>query len=300
MVSTKALSLKHYYCRQRKTQRNRPGIACFGPVCPFCKSFTVALPPEAVQTPLQPPRLENIYHPFQNHYTHKKNIFELFRSLQLQFLGPTGINFHYSYSFGGPTGIFSLQLQFVSSGRWTTHLMPVCLLQLTQRSTSKGLKILEKLAVSTSKGLKILEKLAVSNPPGLKILETLAVSNSKGLKIMEKLVVSNSKGLKILEKLAVSNFKRPENPGKFQQLGDDKARNPGNASSSEVTWPENRGNSTSCAHQDSKHYSEARRGGVHGITAKKPRRNYFPLQLHKKIVSGIIFHYSYIKKWFSN
>ena len=33
----------------------------------------------------------------------------------------------YSYSFGGLTGIFSLQLQFVSSGRWTIDLMPVCL-----------------------------------------------------------------------------------------------------------------------------------------------------------------------------
>ena len=32
-------------------------------------------------------------------------IFELFRSLQLQFSGPTGINFRYSYSFVGLTGI---------------------------------------------------------------------------------------------------------------------------------------------------------------------------------------------------
>ena len=80
-----------------------------------------------------------------------------------------------------------------------------------------------------------------------------------------------------MEKLAVSNFKRPENPGKFQQLGDDKARKPGNASSSEVTWPENRGNSTSCAHQDSKHYSEARRGGVHGTTAKKNQAELFSI-----------------------
>ena len=78
-----------------------------------------------------------VYHPFQNHYTHKKMIFELFRSLQLQLLGPTELisitvtvlavrreYFLYSYSSS-------------SSGRWTTHLMPVCLLQLTQRSTSK-------------------------------------------------------------------------------------------------------------------------------------------------------------------
>ena len=33
-------------------------------------------------------------------------IFKLFRSLQLQFSGPTGINFRYSYSFVGLTGIF--------------------------------------------------------------------------------------------------------------------------------------------------------------------------------------------------
>ena len=39
------------------------------------------------------------YHSSQNHYTHKIIIFKLFRSLQLQFSGPTGINFHYSYSF---------------------------------------------------------------------------------------------------------------------------------------------------------------------------------------------------------
>ena len=45
------------------------------------------------------------YHPFQNHYTHKIIIFKLFRSLQLQFLLLTGINFRYSYSFVGLTGI---------------------------------------------------------------------------------------------------------------------------------------------------------------------------------------------------
>ena len=45
------------------------------------------------------------YHPFQNHYTHKIIIFKLFRSLQLQFSGPTGINFRYSHSFVGLTGI---------------------------------------------------------------------------------------------------------------------------------------------------------------------------------------------------
>ena len=45
------------------------------------------------------------YHPFQSHYTHKIIIFKLFRSLQLQFSGSTGINFRYSYSFVGLTGI---------------------------------------------------------------------------------------------------------------------------------------------------------------------------------------------------
>ena len=83
------------------------------------------------------------YHPFQNHYTHKKIIFELFRSLQLQFLGPTGINFRYSYSFGGPTGILSLQLQFVSSG------------------ASKGLKILETSSSLETIKPETLEMLAV-------------------------------------------------------------------------------------------------------------------------------------------
>ena len=47
-----------------------------------------------------------VYHPFQNHYTHKIIIFKLFRSLQLQFSGPTEINFRYSYSFVGLTGVF--------------------------------------------------------------------------------------------------------------------------------------------------------------------------------------------------
>ena len=46
-----------------------------------------------------------VYHPFQNHYTHKIIIFKLFRTLQLQFSGPTGINYRYSYSFVGLTGI---------------------------------------------------------------------------------------------------------------------------------------------------------------------------------------------------
>ena len=46
-----------------------------------------------------------IYHSFQNHYTHQITIFKLFRSLQLQLSGPTGINFCYSYSFVGLTGI---------------------------------------------------------------------------------------------------------------------------------------------------------------------------------------------------
>ena len=45
------------------------------------------------------------YHSFQNHYTHKTIIFKLFRSLQLQFSGPTGIHFRYSYSSVGLTGI---------------------------------------------------------------------------------------------------------------------------------------------------------------------------------------------------
>ena len=51
------------------------------------------------------PKGKGKYHPFQNHYTHKSIIFKLFRSLQLQFSGPTGINFCYSYSFVGLTGI---------------------------------------------------------------------------------------------------------------------------------------------------------------------------------------------------
>ena len=45
------------------------------------------------------------HHSFQNHYTHEIIIFKLFRSLQLQFSGPTGINFRYSYSFVGLTGM---------------------------------------------------------------------------------------------------------------------------------------------------------------------------------------------------
>ena len=48
---------------------------------------------------------QSVYHPFQNHYTQKIIIFKLFRSLQLQFSGLTGINFRYSYSFVGLTGI---------------------------------------------------------------------------------------------------------------------------------------------------------------------------------------------------
>ena len=40
-----------------------------------------------------------IYHPFQNHYTHKITIFELFGGLQLQLSGVLQINYHYSYSF---------------------------------------------------------------------------------------------------------------------------------------------------------------------------------------------------------
>ena len=35
----------------------------------------------------------------------KLAFFKLFRSLQLQFSGPTGINFRYSYSFVGLTGV---------------------------------------------------------------------------------------------------------------------------------------------------------------------------------------------------
>ena len=52
-----------------------------------------------------PYKLE-VYHPFQNRYTHKIITFKLFRSLQLQFSGPTGINFCYSYSFVGLTRIY--------------------------------------------------------------------------------------------------------------------------------------------------------------------------------------------------
>ena len=62
------------------------------------------------------------YHSFQNHYTHKIIIFKLFRSLQLQFSGPTRINFRYSYSFVGSDGNFSSQLQFgtvtYTNGPW--------------------------------------------------------------------------------------------------------------------------------------------------------------------------------------
>ena len=39
------------------------------------------------------------YHPFQNRYTLKINIFELFRRLKLQLSGVCRINLHYSYSF---------------------------------------------------------------------------------------------------------------------------------------------------------------------------------------------------------
>ena len=64
------------------------------------------------------------YHSFQNHYTHKIIIFKLFRSLQLQFSGPTGIYLGpYSCSFVGLTGIClygysSLQLH----KKWSSEL----------------------------------------------------------------------------------------------------------------------------------------------------------------------------------
>ena len=69
MVSTKTLLLKHYHRHQGALAKGIPQGRC---------------------------RLDRegaVYHPFQNHYTLKIIIFELFRSLQLQFSGPTGINF---------------------------------------------------------------------------------------------------------------------------------------------------------------------------------------------------------------
>ena len=52
------------------------------------------------------------YHSFQDHYTHKIIIFKLFRSLQLQFSGPTRINFLSGKIFCGPDRNISLQIQF--------------------------------------------------------------------------------------------------------------------------------------------------------------------------------------------
>ena len=43
------------------------------------------------------------------------------------------------------------------------------------------------------------------------------------------------------------------------------------------------------AYSDSRCQREDRRDGGNRITAKNPRMNYFPLQLHKIIVGGIIF-----------
>ena len=63
------------------------------------------------------------YHSVHNHYTHKITIFKLFRSLQLQFSGPTGINFRYSYSFVGLTGIFLYRYSSVQlHKKWSMEL----------------------------------------------------------------------------------------------------------------------------------------------------------------------------------
>ena len=64
-----------------------------------------------------------LYHSFQNHYTHKIIIFKLFRSLQLQFSGPTGMNFRYSYSFVDLTGIFLYNYSSVQlHKKWSVEL----------------------------------------------------------------------------------------------------------------------------------------------------------------------------------
>ena len=60
-------------------------------------------------------------HPFQNHYTHKIFVFKLFRSLQLQFSGPTGMNFRCSYSFVGLTGIFLYSYSSVQLHKKMVH-----------------------------------------------------------------------------------------------------------------------------------------------------------------------------------
>ena len=63
------------------------------------------------------------YHSFQNHYTHKITIFKLFRSLQLQFSGPTGINFRYSYSFVGLTEYFFTDtVRYSYAKKWSVEL----------------------------------------------------------------------------------------------------------------------------------------------------------------------------------
>ena len=63
------------------------------------------------------------YHAFQHLYTHKIIIFKLFRSLQLQFSGPTGINFRYSYSFVGLTGICLYSYSSVQlHKKWSSEL----------------------------------------------------------------------------------------------------------------------------------------------------------------------------------
>ena len=64
-----------------------------------------------------------VYHCFQNHYTHKMTIFKLCRSLQLQFSGPTGIKFRYSYSFVGLTGRFLYSYSSVQlHKKWSVEL----------------------------------------------------------------------------------------------------------------------------------------------------------------------------------
>ena len=64
-----------------------------------------------------------VYHPFQNHYAHQIIIFKLFRSLQLQFSGPTGINFRYSYSFVGLTEyFFTVTVRYSYIKKWSVEL----------------------------------------------------------------------------------------------------------------------------------------------------------------------------------
>ena len=79
------------------------------------------------------------YHLFQNHYTHKTIIFKLFRLLQLQFSGPTGINFRYSYSFVGLTGICLYSYSSVQlHKKWSSELFSKKLQLLRERFCESG------------------------------------------------------------------------------------------------------------------------------------------------------------------